>query len=492
MYFYVTAQDMINVLLVAIGIGVSFLCLLQLTVSNHIKKDVRRYFQIFFGTILLYICSHLAREIGENITGDSVRNFLYSVTFIELVSAGFMTMLLSLCVLGAAQIGAKETKLRLILLTMLVIHILIIVLGQINGFIFYFDENNEYHRSSLYVLSNLSPLLMLIFDGYLLIHYNKNIPPRIRTAFWIYIISPIVAMAVQTLVYGLQLIIFATVASAVYLFTVIIEQLNDTYAKQQLVTTRLSTELRMATDIQASQLPRLFPAYPSRMEFDLFASMTPAKEVGGDFYDFFLVDDDHIALVMADVSGKGVPAALFMMVSRVLIKSHLQNGESPEQTLRSVNDQLCEGNESHLFVTVWLGVLEISTGKGIAVNAGHEHPALRRAGDEFKLIIYRHSPAVATLRGIKYKQHEFELHHGDTLFVYTDGVAEATNKSNELMGTDRMLDALNKDADALPEKILSNVMDGINEFVANAEQFDDITMLCLKYYGPEGRDKKES
>ena len=246
---------------------------------------------------------------------------------------------------------------------------------------------------------------------------------------------------------------------------------------------RIGAELSMATDIQASQLPRLFPAFPSRPEFDIYASMTPAKEVGGDFYDFFLVDDDHIGLVMADVSGKGVPAALFMMVSRVLIKSHLQNGETPGEALENVNDQLCEGNEAELFVTVWLAVLEISTGKGIAANAGHEHPTLRRAGGQYELVTYRHSPAVATMEGIPYKEHTFEMRPGDSLFVYTDGVAEATNAHDELFGTDRMLAALNREPDADPKQVLSNVMDGINEFVVGAEQFDDITMLCLKYNG---------
>ena len=248
---------------------------------------------------------------------------------------------------------------------------------------------------------------------------------------------------------------------------------------------RIGAELSMATDIQASQLPRLFPAFPNRPEFDVYATMTPAKEVGGDFYDFFLVDDDHIGLVMADVSGKGVPAALFMMISRVLIKSHLQNGETPGEALENVNDQLCEGNDAELFVTVWLAVLEISTGKGIAVNAGHEHPALRRANGQYELVVYRHSPAVATLEGIPYKEHTFQLNPGDSLFVYTDGVAEATSAEKELFGTERMLEALNRDPDAKPEDVLKNVMDGINAFVADAEQFDDITMLCLKYVGKQ-------
>ena len=250
---------------------------------------------------------------------------------------------------------------------------------------------------------------------------------------------------------------------------------------------RIGAELQMATEIQASQLPRLFPPFPTRTEFDIFASMDPAKEVGGDFYDFYLVDDDHIALVMADVSGKGVPAALFMMVSRVLIKSRLQSGETPSEALKNVNNQLCEGNNAGFFVTVWLAVLEISTGKGIAANAGHEHPALRRANGPYELVTYRHSVAVAAMEDVPFKQHEFQLHPGDSVFVYTDGVAEATNENKELFGTDRMLAALNKDPDAIPQQVLKNVQEAIDSFVAGAEQFDDITMLCLKYNGPKKR-----
>ena len=253
---------------------------------------------------------------------------------------------------------------------------------------------------------------------------------------------------------------------------------------------RIGAELDMARKIQVSQVPRLFPAFPTRREFDLYASMSPAKEVGGDFYDFFLIDDDHICLVMADVSGKGVPAALFMMVSRVLIKTHLQGGQSPSEALYSVNNQLCESNEANFFVTVWLAVVQISTGKGIAVNAGHEHPVLRRAGGQYELVVYRHSPAVAIMEEILFKEHEFEMYPGDSLFVYTDGVAEATNAEEELYGTERMLDALNQNPDADPKTTLGNVLDGINAFVAEAEQFDDITMLSMKYFGPQSDQKK--
>ena len=172
-----------------------------------------------------------------------------------------------------------------------------------------------------------------------------------------------------------------------------------------------------------------------------------------------------------------------MMVSRVLIKSSLQNGKGPGETLESVNNQLCESNDEDFFVTVWVAVLEISSGKGIAANAGHEHPAVRRAGGSYELLIYRHSVPVGTMKDLPFKQHEFELHPGDSLFVYTDGVAEATNAHDELYGTDRMLEALNRNPDATAEELLKTVRESIDEFVGDAPQFDDITMLGLNYFG---------
>ena len=248
---------------------------------------------------------------------------------------------------------------------------------------------------------------------------------------------------------------------------------------------RISTELNVATQIQADMLPRLFPAFPDRNEFDIYASMTPAREVGGDFYDFFLLDRDHLGLVMADVSGKGVPAALFMVISRTLIKNRAQMGGDPAEILSDVNDRLCEGNEANLFVTVWLAILNLRTGRGLAANAGHEHPAIRRRDGRFELVVYRHSPAVATLEDIEFREHEFYMEPGDTLFVYTDGVTEATNAKYELFGSDRMLEALNDDPDASPEELLMHVKKEIDDFVGDAPQFDDVTMMALRYDGPQ-------
>ena len=266
-------------------------------------------------------------------------------------------------------------------------------------------------------------------------------------------------------------------------FNYMLEKLDEYLDNLQKVTAekeRIGAELDVAAKIQADMLPCIFPAFPERKEFDIFASMTPAKEVGGDFYDFFLVDNNHLAIVMADVSGKGVPAALFMMISKTLIKSAAQTGMSPKYILEKVNNQLCENNEAGMFVTVWIGLLEISTGKMICANAGHEYPAVRRKNGQFELLKDRHGFVLAGMEDMKYTEYEITLEPGDMIFVYTDGVAEATNAENELFGTERMLEGLNSATYEDCKDLLQAVHKEIDGFVGDSPQFDDITMLSLR------------
>lgn len=243
---------------------------------------------------------------------------------------------------------------------------------------------------------------------------------------------------------------------------------------------RIGAELNVATQIQASMLPCIFPAFPERDEFEIYASMQPAKEVGGDFYDFFLVDDDNLAVVIADVSGKGVPAALFMVIAKTLIKNYAQTGKNAADTLIETNKQLCEGNDAGLFVTAWLGILQISTGKLTFANAGHNAPVLKKAGDSFKFLKNKASFVLAGMEDTKYKQSEIMLEKDDMLFLYTDGVTEASNVNEELFGDSRLLGILESCKSLVPANILTTVKRGIDSFVAGEQQFDDITMLCLK------------
>ena len=246
---------------------------------------------------------------------------------------------------------------------------------------------------------------------------------------------------------------------------------------------RVRTELDMASKIQKGALPDIFPAFPDRQEFDLYASMEPAKEIGGDFYDFFLIDDDHLCLVIADVSGKGVPAALFMMASKIILADNAIMGKSPSEILYDANNAICKNNKLEMFVTVWVGILEVSTGKLSAANAGHEYPALKRGDGGFSVFKDRHGFVLGGMEGMKYKEYEIQLSPGDKLFVYTDGVSEANDPDGNMFEVKRMIDALNEDPDASPAQILGAVRGEISKFVREAEQFDDLTMLCLEYKG---------
>ena len=246
---------------------------------------------------------------------------------------------------------------------------------------------------------------------------------------------------------------------------------------------RIGTELHMANQIQESMLPSIFPAFPERKEFDIYAVMDPAREVGGDFYDFFLIDQDHLCMVIADVSGKGIPAALFMMISKLIIQSCAMLGRDAGEILTKTNEALCSNNRMEMFVTVWIGILEISTGRLTAANAGHEYPAIM-TGSRFELLKDKHGLVIGAMPGIMYKEYDMELKPGDKLFLYTDGVAEATHGGDELFGTKRMLEALNREPDAGPEQLLKNVRRAVDQFVGNDEQFDDLTMMCIEYKGP--------
>ena len=214
--------------------------------------------------------------------------------------------------------------------------------------------------------------------------------------------------------------------------------------------------------------------------------MKPAKEVGGDFYDCFLIDEDHLCLVIADVSGKGIPGALFMMASKIILQSCAMLGRSAGEILSKTNEAICSNNQAEMFVTAWLGILEISTGRMTAVNAGHEYPVIKRADGPFELLKDKHGLVIGGLEDIQYKEYELQLEKGTKLFLYTDGVPEATDAEYRMFGSQRMLAALNEKTDAAPQEILENIHRAVDAFVQGAEQFDDMTMLCLDYHGASG------
>lgn len=243
---------------------------------------------------------------------------------------------------------------------------------------------------------------------------------------------------------------------------------------------RIALELGLASKIQTAMLPNKFPPFPDHKEFSIFASMTPAKEVGGDFFDFYLIDEDHLGVVIADVAGKGIPAALLMMVSKIIIKNYALMESSPARILELVNNQLCSNNQVDMFVTAWLGILTMSEGRFVAASAGHEYPFIKKGRGGFEMMKDKHGFVLGGMEDSKYTDYEFTLGEGDTLFIYTDGLPEATDSENEMFGNDRILQHLNAVKEGIPEIIIDHMEKAVKGFVGEAQQFDDLTMLALR------------
>ena len=246
---------------------------------------------------------------------------------------------------------------------------------------------------------------------------------------------------------------------------------------------RIDAELAFAKAIQHSALPAVHPLYDNRKEFDIFASMHTAKEVGGDFYDFYFIDEDHLAFLIADVSGKGIPAAMFMMRSKTIIKSYAESGMSVEEVFTLANEKLCEGNDAGMFVTAWMGILNIRNGKVLFANAGHNHPLVKHSDGTFEYLKSRAGFVLAGMERVRYRKNELVLEPGDAIYLYTDGVTEATDLNEELYGEDRLHSILEKYKDETMEVICSEIKKDVDLFAGEAPQFDDITMLALKYNG---------
>ena len=477
--------NLINVVFIAAGLGICSMSILQVGSGIHIRKEVKGYFQLFFTLINVYISMHFIRMLLEGHTGTGYYYSIRIVTFFEFLVSGFMIYMLTLLILFIANPGKMARIMNYIFLALLAIHSIGLIVDQFTNFYYYFDELNVYHRARGYVMSNIMHILMLCQNIFLLLRYKSKFDKRLASAIWLYLLVPLAAIGAQILFQEIQFIILATVIAAAYLYFVIIRIQLERYHTQQIEKDRLDTELSMATRIQAETLPNIFPAFPDREDFNIYASMDPAKEVGGDFYDFFLIDDTHLGIVIADVSGKGVPAALFMMVSKILIQNIAMMGKSPAEVLNYVNNQLCANNPEEMFVTVWYGCLDLETGKIEAANAGHEYPILKKPDGTFELIKDKHGLVIGGMEGVNYKQYELQMDPGSKLFIYTDGVPEATNAANEMFGTDRLVHALRMAENKNPKQILEHIDSIVKDFVKEAPQFDDLTMLCIEYSGPK-------
>ncbi len=362
----------------------------------------------------------------------------------------------------------------LFLSIMLIPSMLIGTVNFIYPLYFSVDENGVYERAIQWDVSQIYLSITLTVIVIAIVFSTASKKDKFVAISFIAI--PIINQFVAINVFGLSTQYAAVAVSIVLIYGVL-------FADREKAMAARGAELGLATKIQANMLPDIHTFMPEKKGFDLYASMTPAKEVGGDFYDFFMIDDSHLAIVIADVSDKGIPASLFMMASKILIKNTVLTGKSPAEVLQAVNTQLCENNKETMFVTVWLGILDLDDGTLISANGGHESPIIKKPDGDFELIKTKHGFIIGAMSGIKYKENTLTLEPDTKLFVYTDGVPEAENLHEEQYGFDRFLSVLNKNKAADPKTLLSAVSADVHKFAQNRPQFDDITMLCIHYKG---------
>lgn len=365
---------------------------------------------------------------------------------------------------------------------MLLPSLLLCLLNFVHPLFFKVDSNGVYSRTAQWDVSQiyLSITLTVVIIAIMFAKASK----KDRFVAISFIAIPMANQIITINVFGLSTQYAAMTVSIVLIYGVLFAEREKTLASTEM-------ELGVATKIQANMLPNTFPFMPERTEFDLYASMSPAKDVGGDFYDFFMVDDDHLGMVIADVSGKGIPAALFMMALKILVKNTVMSGKSPGETLTAVNNQTCANNREEMFVTVWLGILNLNDGTLITANAGHEYPIIKNPDGDFELHKAKHGFVIGGMSGLKYKETTMKLEPGTKLFVYTDGVPEAENEDEEQYGLDRFLSVLNNNKESEPQKLLEAVTEDVELFTQDQPQFDDLTMLCIHYKGKEETGMKE-
>ena len=457
------------------GLFIGFVLHICCLIDEQKEGNSNRYFLYLLNVSYLGLFTDLMAWIVNNNPDYKMLNLIDNTLYYMCMPIAALFFWLFITTL----IGKKTPLTDKITTAMRIFALIAIITRIINiftGMYFIIDKDGAYQRATYYPISMLFAYFTLFVSMGYLIKERKSLQQHQFVALILYIIAPLVSAITTMGIYGLSISYGVLEIILLLMYCVV----NITQGKEKAASEK---ELAVATSIQENVLPHVFPPYPDRNEFDLYASMTPAKEVGGDFYDFFLVDDSHLALVIADVSGKGVPAALFMMITKALLKSRLQAGDSPGTALANVNNALLEDDQDSMFVTVWAMVLDLKTGEGIVANAGHEHPAIRKNNGLYELVKYDHSIPVAIMEDMAFKEHHFKMAVGDCLFVYTDGVPEATNLDKQLFGEERMLDALNIKPDGSLKETLENVFNSVSEFCEGAVQSDDLTLLALRYLG---------
>ncbi len=384
--------------------------------------------------------------------------------FIKPESPALKYISLACCVLGITLLSAAMPK-----------HLILAWMAPIALSCHYYSKRLSYSVISISLVFMLISLMIGIYYG----EWDSNLLDAIESQSSGRVVTPELVKNMMIFYFLPRAMIlmgvgvmFTTLADRTH--KLLERQAKDSAEKQQ-----IESELSIATDIQTSMLPSDFP---NERKFNIYATMNPAKEVGGDFYDFYMIDDKHLAVVIADVSGKGVPAALFMVIGKTLLKDHTQSCDDLGEVFSKVNNLLCESNSEGLFITAFAGVLDLDSGEFRYVNAGHNPPLIRRADGSFEYLRPRRGFVLAGMEDIPYLEQSMQLNQGDEFFFYTDGVTEATNARQELYGEERLLSVLNRIGPMNPQEICSMVKSDVDRFVGEAPQFDDITMLSLQYH----------
>lgn len=417
---------------------------------------------------LLNFFMYYLYELPENIGSILVTVLL--IKLINLVLIFFFYWYVRVTLSFKGKLASLTDRLLPVVMAVEVLILLSNLLGPVT---FRIDASGAYAPTEIFMIEDIFRFTASVLSV-ILIALSKN-PPNQKAAALTFIFFPLLGYAMVEGEFGDASPLGLYLISLIVIYCIIFHSRSRKLAATQV-------ELNMAAEIQASVLPSTFPAFPDREEFDLYASMVPAREVGGDFYDFFMIDDDHLGIVIADVSDKGVPAALFMMTSKTVIQNYVKLGISAAEALYKTNDALCYQNKTNMFVTAWIGILELSTGKLNCSSAGHEFPAICHGG-KYELFEDMHGLVLGAMEGTPYKDYELTLNAGDKIFVYTDGIPEATSENNKLYGMDQMIDALNTNPSATPKETIDFVRASVDRFVGTAEQFDDLTMVCLEYKG---------
>ncbi|MCR4562507.1 MAG: SpoIIE family protein phosphatase [Bacilli bacterium] len=464
----------------AFSIGGEFLAILvAIVLTASILPAYKRqsgYVRIFV-TLLTVGCFVCFLDICQMLVDGMPELILLNKTICVLVFASETVFTFFFWVYITYVLKAEAKMMGILSLVATFLLAIFVLLPFVNFFYplyFYIDANGVYHRDpeTWWLCRVFISVIVLFVIVSLFLSKEKK---RTKIIILIFMGVPIIAIGAGGWQYGVSILYSAMMVSLVLVYALLFSD-NE----KHLYST--NKELGLATKIQMHMLPSIFPAFPERKEFDVYALMNPAKEVGGDFYDFFLIDETHLGLVMADVSDKGVPAALFMMASKIMVQNYALMGYSPKEVLTRVNRQICTNNQDEMFVTIWFGVLDLKTGVLTASNGGHEKPIIKRPGGHFEIINDKHNLVVGFFPNAPYSEYKIQLEKGSKIFVYTDGIPECRDKNGQF-GMERTLSTIQKYEDKSPTEICKNTLADVLEFMGQNDQFDDITMLCVEYQG---------